>query len=52
MTTSSSWNSITIPTGIVSVEIAKASHREPISTQAWPCCSLDGHHLEALLRRY
>ena len=38
---------IAVPTGIVSVELANAS-RLPVSTQACPGCSLQGHDIDAL----
>lgn len=40
------YGMIAVPTGIVSVEMAKATSA-PISTQACPACSLDGHAPDA-----
>ena len=37
---------IAVPTGIVSVEIAEGRKR-PVSTQACPECSVDGHDADA-----
>ena len=38
---------IAVPTGIVSVEIAKASRVQPVSTQACLECSAEGHDADA-----
>ncbi len=38
---------IAVPTGIVSVEMASAMKNQPISTQACPGCSRDGHMYDA-----
>jgi voltage-gated potassium channel len=38
---------IAVPTGIVSVEIARAD-RGPVSTQACPACSAEGHDSDAI----
>lgn len=38
---------LAVPTGIVSVELARMSHGEPISTQACPGCSAEGHDTDA-----
>jgi len=42
---------IAVPTGIVSVEMAHAS-KHPVSTQACPSCSLDGHAFDAKYCKY
>ena len=38
---------IAVPTGIVTVELAEAARRKPISTQACPTCSAEGHDSDA-----
>jgi voltage-gated potassium channel len=38
---------IAVPTGIVGVELARASAVRPISTQACPSCGLEGHDPDA-----
>jgi voltage-gated potassium channel len=38
---------IAVPTGIVSVEMANAMKNQPVSTQACPDCSRDGHMHDA-----
>ena len=38
---------IAVPTGIVSVELHRASQPGPVSTQACPSCSADGHQPDA-----
>jgi voltage-gated potassium channel len=40
------YSFIIVPTGIVSAELARAGMR-PVSTQACPVCSLDGHDADA-----
>jgi len=42
---------IAVPTGIVSVELSKASS-QGVSTQACPSCSLEGHDVDALHCKY
>lgn len=42
---------IAVPTGIVSVELARASGR-PVSTQACPECSAEGHDPDAVFCKY
>jgi voltage-gated potassium channel len=42
---------IAVPTGIVSVEMANVA-RAPVSTQACPSCSLDGHAVDASFCKY
>jgi voltage-gated potassium channel len=42
---------IAVPTGIVTVELAQAS-RAPVSTQACPNCSRDGHEHDAKFCKY
>lgn len=43
---------IAVPTGIVSVEIAKVSSADDISTQACPDCSKSGHAIDAKFCKY
>jgi voltage-gated potassium channel len=38
---------IAVPTGIVGVELHRASRARPITTQACPACSLEGHDADA-----
>jgi voltage-gated potassium channel len=42
---------IAVPTGIVTVELAQASRR-PVSTQACPSCSAQGHDVDAVHCKY
>ncbi|HEY9281927.1 MAG TPA: ion transporter [Pyrinomonadaceae bacterium] len=42
---------IAVPTGIVTVEIAQAA-RKPVSTQACPDCSAQGHDADAVFCKY
>ncbi len=42
---------IAVPTGIVTVEISHAKHK-PISTEACPACSAEGHDTDALHCKY
>lgn len=42
---------IAVPTGIVTVEIAQAS-RKPVSTQACPQCSREGHDADAVFCKF
>jgi voltage-gated potassium channel len=42
---------IAVPTGIVTVELSQAS-AHPVSTQACPACSREGHDLDALFCKY
>ncbi|HEX6623287.1 MAG TPA: ion transporter [Pyrinomonadaceae bacterium] len=42
---------IAVPTGIVTVEIAQAA-RKPVSTQACPACSSQGHDVDAVHCKY
>jgi voltage-gated potassium channel len=42
---------IAVPTGIVTVEIAQAA-RKPVSTQACPECSAQGHDADAVFCKY
>lgn len=42
---------LAVPTGIVTVELAKAA-RAPISTQACPACGRDGHDSDAVHCKY
>jgi voltage-gated potassium channel len=39
---------IAVPTGIVTVEMSQAARKKPLSTQACPQCSLEGHDADAL----
>lgn len=39
---------IAVPTGIVTAEIAKQGKPKPVSTQACPSCSLEGHEIDAI----
>ena len=39
---------IAVPTGIVTVELTSAMRKRPVSTQACPACSADGHDFDAL----
>lgn len=43
---------IAVPTGIVSVEMARASMHVPVSTQACPACGRDGHAPDARFCKY
>ena len=43
---------IAVPTGIVTVEIAQAARQKPVSTQACPECSLQGHDADAVFCKY
>jgi voltage-gated potassium channel len=45
------YSLIVVPTGIVSVELARAV-RQPVSTQACPNCSLEGHDADARHCKY
>jgi voltage-gated potassium channel len=42
---------IAVPTGIVTVELSKVS-MQPVSTQACPACSAEGHDLDARFCKY
>jgi voltage-gated potassium channel len=42
---------IAVPTGIVSVELANASRQAPVSGQACPSCSAEGHQSDAVYCR-
>ena len=42
---------IAVPTGIVTVELSQAAHRE-VSTQACPECGRDGHDKDAGFCKY
>jgi voltage-gated potassium channel len=39
---------IAVPTGIVSAELVRASRDDPVSTQACPSCSEEGHAFDAV----
>ena len=43
---------IAVPTGIVSAELVHASARRPVSTQACPACSAEGHDSDAVWCKY
>jgi voltage-gated potassium channel len=43
---------IAVPTGIVSVELAQATRRQGVSTQACPECGTDGHDPDAVYCKY
>ena len=43
---------IAVPTGIVTVEIAQAARGKPVSTQACPDCSAQGHDADAVFCKY
>ncbi len=43
---------IAVPTGIVSVELVQAAGRQPVSTQACPACSAEGHDVDAVCCKY
>ncbi len=43
---------IAVPTGIVSVELAQATRRDEVSTQACPSCGRDGHSTDARHCKY
>jgi voltage-gated potassium channel len=43
---------IAVPTGIVGVELARASGHKPISTRACPSCGLEGHDPDARHCKY
>lgn len=43
---------IAVPTGIVTTEIAHAYKHPPISTQACPDCSAEGHDVDAVFCKY
>ena len=43
---------IAVPTGIVGVEMARASREVPITTQACPACSREGHAPDAVYCKY
>jgi voltage-gated potassium channel len=43
---------IAVPTGIVTVEIAQAARQKPVSTQACPECSSQGHDADAVFCKY
>ena len=43
---------IAVPTGIVGAEIAKASRPKPVSNQACPICSAEGHDHDAVHCKY
>ncbi|MFV1981757.1 MAG: ion transporter, partial [Rhodothermia bacterium] len=45
------YSIIAVPTGIVTVELARGSNR-PLSTQACPQCSLEGHDHDAAFCKY
>ena len=46
------YGMIAVPTGIVSVEMANQAQQEPISTQACPSCSKEGHDSDARHCKY
>jgi voltage-gated potassium channel len=46
------YSIIAIPTGIVSVEIAQSLHGKPVSTQACPQCTREGHDSDAVYCKY
>ena len=43
---------LAVPTGIVTVELAQATRRDQVSTEACPQCSADGHDLDARFCKY
>lgn len=43
---------IAIPTGIVTIELSRASSQEPVSTQACPVCGREGHDHDAVHCKY
>ena len=43
---------IAVPTGIVSVELSQVSKKDPVSTQACPQCSREGHDIDAEFCKY
>ena len=43
---------IAVPTGIVSAELVHAAAQRPVSTQACPACSADGHDTDAVCCKY
>ena len=45
------YSIIAVPTGFITVEFAKASN-QPVSTQACPSCSAEGHDIDAKYCKY
>ena len=43
---------IAVPTGIVSVELVQAAGHQPVSTQACPAGSAEGHDVDAVCCQY
>jgi voltage-gated potassium channel len=43
---------IAVPTGIVSAELVQAAGHQPVSTQACPACSAEGHDADAVCCNY
>jgi voltage-gated potassium channel len=43
---------IAVPTGIVSAELVQAAAHQPVSTQACPSCSAEGHDDDAVCCKY
>ena len=43
---------IAVPTGIVSAELVQAASHQPVSTQACPACSAEGHDADAVCCKY
>jgi voltage-gated potassium channel len=43
---------IAVPTGIVSAELVQAAAHQPVSTQACPSCSAEGHDDDAVYCKY
>ena len=43
---------IAVPTGIVTAEITRAARFRPVSTQACPACSIEGHDHDAVHCKY
>ena len=43
---------IAIPTGIVTIELSRASSQEPVSTQVCPVCGREGHDYDAIHCKY
>ncbi len=46
------YSLIIVPTGVLSAEIATRAGRGPVSTQACPSCSKEGHHPDAAHCKY
>lgn len=43
---------IAIPTGIVSAELVRSAEQQPVSTQACPACSAEGHDADAVCCKF